>query len=191
MKNNNMKEQILKKGVLLVSEKGFKNTGISEILKAVSVPKGSFYYYFSSKTDFGIQLIKYAAEDFFSELESYFSPEIPPLKRIENYFDNQIQKYSGAACSCNCLFGKLSQELVSEEPAFQKELADIFITWQNCFSKALREAEEAGEINLIYDARVMARFALSGWEGAIIQGKILQSLDPLLEFRKIFFSILH
>lgn len=186
-----MKERILKQGMFLVAEKGFRNTGISELLKTVSIPKGSFYYYFKSKTDFGLQLIRYASAGLVSELEDYFSKDVPPLKRIENYFDSKIDIYKNETCTCNCIFGKLSQELSSEEPEFQLELSNLFVIWRNYFRDALLEAESNGEVKLEYNAEVLARFAISGWEGAITQGKILQSLDPLIEFKKIFFSILN
>lgn len=185
-----MKEHILRKGILLVSEKGFKNTGISEILKSASVPKGSFYYYFNSKTDFGIQLINYAAQSFFTEIERHFSSEIAPLERIENFFGEQINHFQTSPCRCNCLFGKLSQELTEEDPLFRIELAKIFESWKVFFSETLIEAEETGTIKLNHSPEALGRFILSGWEGALIQSKLLQSIRPLEEFRDIFFSLL-
>jgi len=191
LKNNNMKEYILEKGIILVSEKGFKNTGISEILKSASVPKGSFYYYFNSKTDFGIQLINYAAESFFSSINQYFDKDIPPMERIENFFGEQINHYGGSPCSCNCLFGKLSQEITDSDPQFREELARIFESWKNLFRDALIEAEERELIHLNQTPEVLARFIISGWEGALIQGKLYQSVEPLEEFRNIFLSLLN
>lgn len=190
MKNNNMKEYILQKGIVLVSEKGFQNTGISEILKSASIPKGSFYYYFDSKTDFGIQLINYAAQSFLSSIESTFSKEMPPIKRIENFFDQQIEHFKGKPCSCNCLFGKLSQEITEDDPQFRRELAEIFIAWKNFFRDTLIEADKEGTITLRNDPESLARFIISGWEGALMQGKVLQSITPLIEFRHIFFTLL-
>ncbi|MDA3811874.1 MAG: TetR family transcriptional regulator C-terminal domain-containing protein [Spirochaetaceae bacterium] len=190
MKNNNMKEYILEKGIELVAENGFKNTGISEILKTASIPKGSFYYYFDSKTDFGIQLINYAARSFFSSIEPYFAKEIPPMERIENFFGEQISHFQGSPCSCNCLFGKLSQEITDQDPLFRKKLAEIFEVWKDYFKKTLIEAEGQGSIHLKHNPDALARFILSGWEGALMQGKIHQSTQPLEEFRDIFFSLL-
>jgi len=190
LKNNNMKEYILQKGLVLVSEKGFKNTGISEILKSASVPKGSFYYYFDSKTDFGIQLINYAAQSFFIAIEDHFSKDFPPMERIENFFGEQIDHFQGSPCSCNCLFGKLSQELTDEDLQLRIELAKIFESWKDIFRDTLAEAENTGTIRLNHTPEVLARFILSGWEGALMQGKLLQSIKPLEEFRDIFFSLL-
>jgi hypothetical protein len=49
MAKNSARESIIRHGALLVHCKGYNNTGLSEILKAAGVPKGSFYFYFKSK----------------------------------------------------------------------------------------------------------------------------------------------
>ena len=130
MKNNNTREHILRQSMIVVREKGFKNTGLSEILKSAEVPKGSFYYYFDSKTDFGIELLGYAATSFFAEIESLFRDDLPPLERIKSFFRAQIDYYGSSPCRCNCLFGKLSQELTDEDPLLRDKLKDIFLYWK-------------------------------------------------------------
>ena len=55
------KQRIIKKGAELVYSNGFNNTGIQEVLHAADVPKGSFYFYFKSKEEFGLSLIDYFA----------------------------------------------------------------------------------------------------------------------------------
>ncbi len=52
------RDLLLQAGLEVLTEKGFSSTGIDGILKRVGVPKGSFYHYFSSKEDFGTQLIE-------------------------------------------------------------------------------------------------------------------------------------
>src|SRR5699024_1188257 len=44
-----MKEQITKQSIQLFEEKGFSQTSIQDIVDALNVTKGTFYYYFSSK----------------------------------------------------------------------------------------------------------------------------------------------
>lgn len=44
-----MKEQITNQSIVLFEEKGFSETSIQDIVSALGVTKGTFYYYFSSK----------------------------------------------------------------------------------------------------------------------------------------------
>ncbi|WP_223637332.1 TetR/AcrR family transcriptional regulator [Planococcus sp. 4-30] len=44
-----MKENIKQKSILLFEEKGFSETSIQDIVEAIGVTKGTFYYYFTSK----------------------------------------------------------------------------------------------------------------------------------------------
>ena len=51
------RERLVRTGVAILTEKGFSAVGIEEILASAGVPKGSFYYYFGSKEEFGGTLI--------------------------------------------------------------------------------------------------------------------------------------
>ena len=44
-----MKAEIKQKSILLFEEKGFSETSIQDIVEALGVTKGTFYYYFTSK----------------------------------------------------------------------------------------------------------------------------------------------
>lgn len=44
-----MKEKIIQESILLFEKKGFSETSIQDIVEALGVTKGTFYYYFSSK----------------------------------------------------------------------------------------------------------------------------------------------
>src|SRR5208337_4914285 len=57
------RQAIIQKGAKLIHSRGFVNTGIQEIITAAGVPKGSFYFYFKNKDDFGASVI-----DHFSDL---------------------------------------------------------------------------------------------------------------------------
>lgn len=46
-----MKEKITEKSIQLFEKKGFSETSIQDIVDAIGVTKGTFYYYFSSKEE--------------------------------------------------------------------------------------------------------------------------------------------
>ena len=53
------KERILDAAEEIMLQKSFHSVGLNEILSAVKVPKGSFYHYFQSKEQFGVELLKH------------------------------------------------------------------------------------------------------------------------------------
>jgi TetR/AcrR family transcriptional repressor of nem operon len=82
------KEKILMVGAEIIHRKGFNNTGIQEILKAAGVPKGSFYFYFKSKEDFGLHLIDFFGNFLFSICEKYLNDSSgSPIERLRLFFD--------------------------------------------------------------------------------------------------------
>lgn len=46
-----MKQRIMEAGIKLIDENGFKSTSINDIVEAIGVTKGTFYYYFASKEE--------------------------------------------------------------------------------------------------------------------------------------------
>ena len=52
MNAKSSREHLLDVGVELMHQNGYNATGLSDILKAADMPKGSFYHHFSSKEDF-------------------------------------------------------------------------------------------------------------------------------------------
>ena len=48
---NNRKRQVIQSSLELFTEKGFQNTSIQDILNHANISKGTFYNYFSSKTE--------------------------------------------------------------------------------------------------------------------------------------------
>ena len=63
MKRIHNKEDIVQAGLDIVLSRGFNATGVEAILKQASIPKGSFYNFFSSKEEFALAIIdQYVAE---------------------------------------------------------------------------------------------------------------------------------
>jgi len=87
MNANKTQQLLLKTGARLVHTKGFNNTGIQEILQCAGVPRGSFYFYFKSKEEFGLALIEYYADMMCSMLRNYLTDaSCSPIERIKLFF---------------------------------------------------------------------------------------------------------
>jgi len=57
-KGEETRDRILAAATELIHQRGYKATGVAEIVAASGVPKGSFYFYFASKEELGRVLLQ-------------------------------------------------------------------------------------------------------------------------------------
>ena len=189
MKRANKRHELIQVGKEIVVQQGFKGTSLNEILSIADVPKGSFYYYFSSKEDFGLAIVDDFAQEYRDRLEKFLGDEqYSPLRRLRNYFEFKIVEMEAQRCNDGCLIGNLAQELSAQNELFRERLEQVFADWEQYFIRCLKEASEAGEIERKSDYELLAKFILSSWEGAILQAKVTKSILPMQAFIKILFE---
>lgn len=67
-----MRQHILDTGYMLIVSKGFFSAGLAESLQSAGIPKGSFYYYFKSKEQFGEEKITSYFREYLLAPEDFF-----------------------------------------------------------------------------------------------------------------------
>jgi len=180
---------LLEAGKKTFLEKGYNNSGIETILHAAGVPKGSFYYYFHSKEDFGLKVLDQFAVCYDQQLDRILGDtSTPPLNRLRNYFETVFGKLESDQCRKGCLVGNLSQEMADQSEAFRARLEEIFESWVDRYAKCLLEAQQAGEIGSNLDIRELAEFWLNSWQGAVLRAKTMRSTAPLRTFLGVMFG---
>lgn len=189
MTGNETREHIIQTGAELILRNGFRATGINTVLDESKVPKGSFYYYFRSKDDFGLAVIDAYAEGYRERLDTTLGDQSrTPLERIRLYLDTASEDVVASDYSKGCLIGNLGQELAAQNDAFRKRLNDVFAAWERRFRDCIAEGQQQGEIATEIDATETASLLLSGWQGALLRSKLTRSSEPLTHFRNLLFS---
>lgn len=186
---SNTRDRIIETGAEIIHRKGFNHTGIQEILNAASVPKGSFYNYFKSKDDFGLQIIDYFSAHFKRiAKETLEDTTVSPLNRIYGFLTAFMEYFESQNYAGGCPIGNLAQEMGDLSPAFRKKLSEAIDMMVDAYSRVLARAQRDGKILKSLDIRDTASFIVAGWHGAIIQMKLTQSLAPLKNHRKFIFD---
>lgn len=163
---------ILKTGTELISKKGFHHVGLQEILAAAAIPKGSFYYYFKSKEDFGIKVIEYYSKTSLEFLHTYLKDTGKnPKERILRLFHDLKEVYQSKEYREGCLLGNCSLELSDVKPTYAIAIAGELDKWQDSFEECIREGQEGGSIRNQKEAKKLAAFILNSWEGALLRMK--------------------
>ena len=185
----NTRDRIIETGAEIIHRKGFNHTGIQEILNAASVPKGSFYNYFKSKQDFGLQIIDYFLAHFRRIAEDTLEDtRVSPLNRIYRFLTAFMEYFESQNYTGGCPIGNLAQEMGDLNPAFRQKLCEAIDMMIDAYCRVLTAAQNDGKIMKSLDIRETAGFIVAGWHGAIIQMKLTRSLAPLKNHRKFVFD---
>lgn len=170
------KTRLLRAGARIVRRKGFNDAGLQEILEEARVPKGSFYFYFKSKEDFGLQLIDYFADFYLNRADEMpGTQEGPYLDRLKRYLDWQGDDMEANGYRGGCPFGNLSQEMADRNDRFREKLQDVFSRLRDRIAQTLTAAQEAAEIDPALDPRETADCILSAWQGVLMQMKVTKN----------------
>ena len=189
MKKENTREKILEAAAELVHRKGFNHTGLKEILDASGVPKGSFYFFFKSKEDFGLALVDYYAEGIAAVAGSCFEDTSrSPIDRLRSFFQWTYARFEAEGCEKGCPIGNLCQEMSDLSPAFRQKLESVMERMAMGVAGLLHRAKEVGELPDRLDPEETARFITSSWQGALLTMKVVKSLEPLDLFDRFIFG---
>jgi len=190
-KSQEKKLHIIQCGARLIIDKGYTGTGLKEILDAANIPKGSFYHYFSSKKDFGLQVIDY----FMTYISAYASEKlsdysIPPLQRLREFFDEYLEAFEKSECRYGCPIGKLTLELAGSNKEFRVKLNRSLQKVKDMIADCLKEVYEQQDASEKANVTELAEFILNSWEGAVLAMKADKSVEPLRVFDKMIFDFL-
>lgn len=183
------KTALLEAGTRIMLEKGYTNTGIQEVLDSIGVPKGSFYHYFDSKEDFGLQIIDHFDVNYNECLRTYLEDKaLQPLERLRKYCDEGIKSFEENQCRKGCLIGNLSQEMSDQSEALRGRLEEVLTKWRNKFAQCIKEGQDKNQIDRTFDHVQLAEFFLSGWNGAIMRAKTTKTTTPQKAFIHVMFE---
>lgn len=185
------RDHILACGGAIVHHKGYTATGLQEILQAAGVPKGSFYFYFKSKEDFGLALVEYYQNWFAEQVRPILkNTTLPPLERLAGFFRWFQQYFADEGYIKGCPIGNLIQEMGDVNPLFREKLNASLTNLIRFVTGLLEEAQAKGQLSDQVDAEAMAGFIISAWQGALIRMKAVAGPQPLDNFQTMVFEVL-
>ncbi len=176
------KERILEAAEEIMLQKSFHSVGLNEILAAVKVPKGSFYHYFPSKEQFGVELLKhYVAEASAWKRRLLLSTEQEPnpVERLLTYLDSNIARMFEKECQGSCLVAKLATEISSFSDPMREVLADGMREWQGIIEKLIMECQEKKVLRPDLDPAATAALIQDLWMGASQRSQVQRNVAPL------------
>jgi len=176
--HTDVRQHIIDTANPIILGKGFSAVGLSELLVAAEVPKGSFYHYFKSKEAFGEALL----ENYFSAYQARLSGLLKNGKgsaaeRLMQYWQLWLETQTQDGTDGKCLAVKLGSEVsdLSEPMRIALERGTTRII--ELIAECIREAQEDGSLAADIKPTESALTLYNLWLGATVLTKIRR--DPI------------
>lgn len=187
------REKLLQAAFDLIWNQSYGSVSVDHICESARVNKGSFYHFFASKSDLAVEAYEEHWRERQPELDQMFSPQIPPLERLERWCryirDRQRQKAKKYGHVCGCPYSSLGSELATQDErirAKSQELVDRNIRY---VESALRDAQREGLISL-EDARAGAQQVYTMTLGMLLFARIHNDLSVLRELEPAILNMI-
>ena len=181
-RTSDAKERLMAAALDLTWEESYGAITIDDICQRAGVKKGSFYYFFESKSDLAVAALERLwIEQWKPALDVQFSSSVEPLKRITDYLESiytkqtQAKHKSGKVLGCPvCCLGS---EVTTQDEKLGAKVRELFDRKRRYFESAIRDAVAEGAIEPCNPAEKVA--SLAGLiEGVVLQSRIMN--DPEL-----------
>ena len=192
-RTSDAKAKLLSVAFDLIHENSYGSVGVEQICQRAKVNKGSFYYFFKTKTD----LVVAAYEEHWRvkepDYERIFSPHNPPLKRLELWCgyirEVQKQRHKKYEQVCGCPYTSVGGELATQDKKMRLKTRDLIDRHVEYLAAAIADAMTAGRIET-GDAEIKATLVHAFVVGLLLRAKIYSDLKVLNHLEAGIFGLI-
>jgi len=171
------RERLVETARTLFWERGYEATSLADVVAKAGARTGSLYYFFRTKEELLLAVLdRYVDLLWPIVIEPVFSRVKDPIERVFGILDGYRQGLVYTGCTQGCPIGNLALEVCDDLPRAREKIARNFEGWRGWIRKCLDEARDRFSANL--NREQLAVFVLTVMEGAVMQARAHQSLEP-------------
>jgi TetR/AcrR family transcriptional repressor of nem operon len=182
-RKSDAKQRLLDAALDLIWENSYGVVTIDAICEKAGVKKGSFYYFFESKSDLAVAALE---EEWQAEMkpkfDTMFSASNPPLERIrlmlKGSYDCQKEmlEQQGQVLGCPC--ASVGSEVCTQNEPIRVKVRETQCRIVRYLESAIRDGQADGSISE-GDPLIKAKTLYAFYEGSMTQARIQNDLEPL------------
>jgi TetR/AcrR family transcriptional regulator, transcriptional repressor for nem operon len=183
------REKLLDEGFKVLLSHGYNGASVRDIVRAAAVPQGCFTNHFTSKEAFANEVLdRYVSLVNAKIQRTLRNDSLPPLQRMRAWLDAQIEFFKQSEFRSGCLIGNFTMETSGQNASIRQRLVAIIQDIEESLVYCLEAAVNAGELPTSTNVHELASFVYSSWQGAILQAKVEQRVEPLERFKNVLFG---
>src|SRR5438093_6086698 len=121
---SDMKKRLTDAALDLMWENSYGTTSVDAICEKAGAKKGSFYYFFKSKSELTVAALEAEWNKNKANMDALFSPATPPLERFDRYFDHVHDRLAELQEACGSILGCPLLSIGSEVSTRDKVVSD-------------------------------------------------------------------
>ena len=190
---SDVKKRLTDAALELMWENSYGTTSVDAICERAGAKKGSFYYFFKSKSELTVAALEAEWNKNKANMDALFSPTIPPLERFDRYFDHvhdrlaELQEACGSILGCPML--SIGCEVSTQDQSVRATVDRIWDRKIKYFESAIRDAHAEGLIEAA-DPEAKARALFACYHGMLAQARIQNDLGLLRDFKQVAMDVL-
>jgi TetR/AcrR family transcriptional regulator, transcriptional repressor for nem operon len=188
-----MKDRLTDAALDLMWENSYGTTSVDAICERADAKKGSFYYFFKSKSELTAAALEAEWNKNKAKMDALFSPTIPPLERFDRYFDHVHDRLAELREECGSILGCPMLSIGSEVSTHEKVVRDtvdrIFDRKIKYFESAIRDAHAQGLI-VAPNPEAKAKALFACYHGTLAQARIQNDVELLRDFKQVAKDVL-
>ncbi len=187
-------ERLMTAALDLMWEESYGAVSIDDICQRAKVKKGSFYYFFPSKSDLAVAALERSSQAQKTVWDDQFSTARPPLERMRARCDYTYRKQADIKARTGKVLGcplcSVGSEICNQDERIRLKIQQILARNSKYWESAIRDAQIAGLIGA-GDPAAKARCVLAYYEGMITQARIHNDAEMLRDLGDQVLAHLH
>jgi TetR/AcrR family transcriptional regulator, transcriptional repressor for nem operon len=188
-----MRERLMDAAMDLMWQNSYGAASVEAICESAGAKKGSFYYFFKSKSELAAAALEADWNKKKVEMDSIFSPVVPPLERFDRYFDFVYGRLAKLQQKCGsilgCPFVSVGSEVSTQDETVRETIDRIMDRKLKYFISAVRDAGAQGLIDAP-DPETKGRALFACYQGTIAQARIQNDIESIRDFKHVAKEIL-
>jgi TetR/AcrR family transcriptional regulator, transcriptional repressor for nem operon len=173
------KEKLLQVGFDLMWDSSYGSVSVDDICKRAGINKGSFYHFFPSKADLAVAAYEEHWKVKRPMMDSIFSPQVPPLERIQTCCREMIriqreqaEKYGHV---CGCPYASVGSEVATLDEKIRLKSEQLMNCGKKYLETAIADAVREGSVTVTNPVAI-AQHIHSVMLGIMVEAKVKNDL---------------
>jgi TetR/AcrR family transcriptional regulator, transcriptional repressor for nem operon len=176
-KGERTRERIIRQAAPLFNQRGYEGSSMNEIMAATALEKGGIYRHFRSKQELAAEAFDYAWAEAVKARRHDIDTVANSVDKLKRYVANFVERRGSVPGGCPLLNTAMDSD--DGNAVLRTRARCALENWQNSLSSIVAQGIKKGEIRRQVSKTKLANLMIATLEGAVMIGRLEQSLDAL------------